>query len=268
MISSTYHEKGFVQFTLNQYSGTPWRLGQDTCDASYWRHAVIKYTCRHCKAALETDDALGIKTEQCPACKKSNQVPPSKAQKIAEKERRKAALRQQKEKARRYTEQQRQEELAKRAETEHFKRERELESQRQYAVALQEAKADPAKPKIWYCSLRDGSQRGPMQEAILQKWIEYEQIGPKDEVRTENSTTWIRLEDIPERFAIPIHASNVIRCPRCGSSQISANKKGVDAGNACCGALLFGPLGLLCGMTDSNKVIVTCLNCGHQWRKG
>ncbi len=59
-----------------------------------------------------------------------------------------------------------------------------------------------------------------------------------------------------------------VKCPRCGCSQISGNKKGMDAGTACCGALLLGPLGLLCGLSGANKVIITCLNCGFQWSKG
>jgi len=59
-----------------------------------------------------------------------------------------------------------------------------------------------------------------------------------------------------------------VRCPRCGSTQIHAGKKGYDTGAGCCGALLIGPLGLLCGATDSNAVTVTCLNCGHSWPAG
>jgi len=59
-----------------------------------------------------------------------------------------------------------------------------------------------------------------------------------------------------------------VTCPKCGSSQITAQKKGFGGGSACCGALLVGPLGLLCGLKGANKIVVTCLKCGHQWSRG
>ncbi len=52
-----------------------------------------------------------------------------------------------------------------------------------------------------------------------------------------------------------------LTCPRCGSNNIYVNKKGFDAGNACCGALLVGPLGLLCGQSGANKIEKNCLDC-------
>jgi hypothetical protein len=58
-----------------------------------------------------------------------------------------------------------------------------------------------------------------------------------------------------------------VTCPKCGSPSIMGAKEGYDAGSGCCGALLFGPLGLFCGSIGSKKVNVHCLNCGHKWRK-
>lgn len=55
-------------------------------------------------------------------------------------------------------------------------------------------------------------------------------------------------------------------CPRCGSTQLTANKKGFGLGKAAAGGLLLGPVGLLGGFFGSNKVIITCLKCGHQWK--
>jgi tellurium resistance protein TerD len=63
-------------------------------------------------------------------------------------------------------------------------------------------------------------------------------------------------------------AMDSVTCPRCGSTQITAQKKGFGGGCACCGALLVGPLGLLCGLKGANQIIVTCLKCGHQWSRG
>ena len=59
-----------------------------------------------------------------------------------------------------------------------------------------------------------------------------------------------------------------ISCPKCGSTQITADKKGVDVGKVFRRAVLWGDIGLLFGFGGSNKIMVTCLNCGHQWECG
>ena len=59
-----------------------------------------------------------------------------------------------------------------------------------------------------------------------------------------------------------------IRCKKCGSNQLTANKKGFGAGKALTGALLTGGIGLLGGFIGSRKVKITCLACGHYWKAG
>lgn len=62
-------------------------------------------------------------------------------------------------------------------------------------------------------------------------------------------------------------ANGVACCPKCGSTSISANKKGFGVGKAAAGVLVTGNLiGAVAGGIGSKKVIVTCLNCGHQWK--
>ena len=58
---------------------------------------------------------------------------------------------------------------------------------------------------------------------------------------------------------------NVARCPRCGSTSLSANKKGFGVGKALVGTMLTGGIGLLAGNIGAKKVRVTCLKCGKQW---
>lgn len=58
-----------------------------------------------------------------------------------------------------------------------------------------------------------------------------------------------------------------IRCPECNSTQIHVDKKGYDAGGGCCGTIIFGPLGLLCGQFGANKIRITCISCGHSWKR-
>lgn len=55
-------------------------------------------------------------------------------------------------------------------------------------------------------------------------------------------------------------------CPKCGSTSLSANKKGFGVGKAVVGAALTGGIGLVAGNIGAKKVWVTCLNCGHRWK--
>lgn len=56
-----------------------------------------------------------------------------------------------------------------------------------------------------------------------------------------------------------------VQCPRCSSTDLSANKKGYGLGKAAAGGILLGPVGLLGGLIGSGKVVITCLSCGHAW---
>jgi len=59
-----------------------------------------------------------------------------------------------------------------------------------------------------------------------------------------------------------------LQCAKCGSSQLSANKKGFSGTKAVGGAILTGGIGLLAGTHGSNKILITCLSCGHQFKPG
>lgn len=59
-----------------------------------------------------------------------------------------------------------------------------------------------------------------------------------------------------------------VKCPKCGSEQITSGKKGFSGTKAVGGALLTGGIGLLAGTIGSNKIRITCLNCGHQFKPG
>lgn len=61
---------------------------------------------------------------------------------------------------------------------------------------------------------------------------------------------------------------NLIKCPKCNSTQITAGNKGFGLGKAAVGGILLGPVGLLGGLIGSKKITITCLKCGHEWKVG
>jgi transcription elongation factor Elf1 len=58
----------------------------------------------------------------------------------------------------------------------------------------------------------------------------------------------------------------ILKCPRCGSDQLEESKKGFDEGLGTLGWLMFGPIGLMAGEIDSDKMIITCLDCGYKFK--
>lgn len=60
----------------------------------------------------------------------------------------------------------------------------------------------------------------------------------------------------------------VVYCPKCYSTDLTSNKKGVSIGKAAVGAIATGGIGLLAGGIGKNKIEVTCLKCGNKWKAG
>ena len=64
-------------------------------------------------------------------------------------------------------------------------------------------------------------------------------------------------------------------CPKCHSTNVSANKKGFGIGKAVVGAVVTAPIGgvggligLTAGNINAKKVRITCLKCGYNWIAG
>ena len=57
-------------------------------------------------------------------------------------------------------------------------------------------------------------------------------------------------------------------CPYCGSTSLTANKKGYGVVKGAVGLTTVGVLGLGAGNIGRQKVLVTCLNCGKQFKPG
>ena len=73
---------------------------------------------------------------------------------------------------------------------------------------------------------------------------------------------------IQKEMFVGYEQEDVIRCPRCKSTQLSANKRGFSLGKAAAGGIITGGIGLLGGFIGSGKVKITCLKCGNSWTTG
>ncbi len=66
----------------------------------------------------------------------------------------------------------------------------------------------------------------------------------------------------------PKEEDNTVKCPKCGSTSITANKKGFGLAKGAAGVFLAGPYGAIAAGLGKNKILITCLNCGHKWKPG
>lgn len=62
-----------------------------------------------------------------------------------------------------------------------------------------------------------------------------------------------------------LDAKGIMHCPKCNSTQLTANPRGFSAGKAVVGTALFGVIGLAAGAIGNNKIKITCLKCGHEF---
>lgn len=83
-----------------------------------------------------------------------------------------------------------------------------------------------------------------------------------------------RQKPLSKRQRIRENKRNAVAgCPRCGSTSLSANKKGFSFVKGAIGGgigAVVAPIGIVMGLGAGNigakKVWVTCLNCGHRWK--
>lgn len=95
----------------------------------------------------------------------------------------------------------------------------------------------------------------------------HQEILPRKEVSNTQSLEEQKLREELELLKQQKKINDkVARCPKCGSTSLSANKKGFGVGKAVAGAAVAGPLGLMAGNINAKKVWVTCLNCGKRFK--
>lgn len=57
-----------------------------------------------------------------------------------------------------------------------------------------------------------------------------------------------------------------VKCPKCRSAQVTANKKGFNIGQALVGGVFTAGIGIAAGFWGSNEIRLNCLRCGHRWK--
>lgn len=121
------------------------------------------------------------------------------------------------------------------------------------------------------CKILDRNNTMKIKSAILKAPHAKSSLKPKWQDRLDAKEALWKKENKPSKCEIIKNrikdnkANGIACCPKCGSTSISANKKGFGVGKAVVGGYLAGPIGLMAGNIHAKKVRVTCLNCGHQW---
>ena len=119
--------------------------------------------------------------------------------------------------------------------------------------------------------LNEAINKGFVDRDIIDKIIDSQNLGksqihiPKN--RLDEITKKLKNSKTPIYAQVPVvgNIDEPIRCPKCSSTQITAEKKGYSAGKALAGAVLTGGIGLLAGFHGSGNIKVICLKCGNSW---
>ena len=80
----------------------------------------------------------------------------------------------------------------------------------------------------------------------------------------DTEPAWKPVQTPPVQPPPPAYAPPQLRCPHCGSTQITCRKRGFRWGLAILGFVLLSPLGLLFGLIGSKRMIYTCRACGSR----
>ena len=118
------------------------------------------------------------------------------------------------------------------------------------------------------------AEQPALPSTFVEKTIETVPAVPLKPVSPPTAELIVPEEPPASKPAVPVVVvrkppkSDSLRCPKCRSTQLTANKKGFGGGKALAGAVLVGPLGLLGGTIGSGKVKITCLKCGNVFKPG
>ncbi|MFW5889133.1 MAG: hypothetical protein ACOCUD_02005 [Bacillota bacterium] len=94
--------------------------------------------------------------------------------------------------------------------------------------------------------------------------------GEKLNENNSQDKTKVKQEIIDKPITNNKKDNHGVRCPNCNSKKIAYLTKssdGFSGSNACCGYIIFGPLGLLCGLSGKRESLTVrkCMNCGYEF---
>lgn len=123
---------------------------------------------------------------------------------------------------------------------------------------------------ITFCTEKGGQKVKSLNDATLNKNSMMFYYGSNEKVEEvlkffSEKVTLTEVIGIKKEEKVKTKAKSkdedVVCCPKCGSTQITANKKGFSVGKA----ILLGGVG---GFIGKNKIEITCLKCGYRWKAG
>ena len=96
----------------------------------------------------------------------------------------------------------------------------------------------------------------------FEKFKEY-----KRKVQEQAQKNWALMKQASNSTSVK-KKDEPIACPKCGSTQLHSDKKGFSTAKAVAGSMLTFGVGAVAGLAGSNIIMLTCLNCGKQWKAG
>lgn len=91
-----------------------------------------------------------------------------------------------------------------------------------------------------------------------------------EKINSPRMETYTKIQPIVEQPDVVVQTvvqhEVQISCPKCGSTQITSNKKGFNVGQALIGGFVTGGVGLVAGLWGSNEIRLNCLRCGNRWK--
>lgn len=162
------------------------------------------------------------------------------------------------------------------------------EEQKRFEAEQERLKAEEEQRKYntWFNSLSEAEKQTELQKQFYQNQLRLEQ----EKIALERRNQEIQMSQmqefgrLQEQQISELKTANslqqaqmnaMLKCPKCGSTSITGQKKGygvIKGGLGAAAGMLIGPVGAIVGLGAGNigrhKVKCTCMNCGYKFKAG